>query len=34
VQLTTGVGTKTDNITGIRRNLGLVKYDMKHEREY
>lgn len=34
VQLATGVGTKADNITGIRRNLGLVKYDMKHEREY
>ena len=31
MQPATGVGAKTYDITGVRRYLRLVKYDMKHD---
>lgn len=30
VQLTAGVGRKTDNVAGVRRDLGFVQCNVKH----
>ena len=30
MQLRSGVGAQTDDVAGIRRNLGLIKDDMEH----
>jgi hypothetical protein len=30
VELSAGIGAKPDHVAGVRRDLGLVKHDMKH----
>lgn len=32
MQARTGIGAHADDIAGVRRNLGLVKDDMEHEK--